>query len=78
MEHTITVKTDNPLIIDRILQLIKDEPATFTLENERKKNSDDLLSIMNEIAEKKNIQGIKDPLKWQKEIRKDKGLTGRK
>lgn len=78
MEHKITVKTEDPQIIERILQMIKDEPATYTLVNESKKNSNDLVNIMNNIAEKKIIQRIQDPLKWQKEIRKDKKLIGRR
>jgi hypothetical protein len=77
MEHKITIGTENLLLIQQILNLIKDEQATFQLDQSIANNRVDLAKVMNEISAKGIIKSIKDPLTWQKEMRKDKKLFGR-
>jgi len=42
-----------------------------------KSNSEKLFQVMEEMAEYNAFSGIKDPVEWQREIRKDKILYGR-
>lgn len=77
MEHKITISTEDPQLIQQILNLIKNEHATFRLEQSAEKKGADLGKIMNEIAAKGVIKSIKDPVLWQKEIRKDSKLLRR-
>lgn len=77
MEHKITISTEDPQLIDQILNLIKDEQATYHLEKSENKSSEKLVEIMNQVAASATIKSIKDPLLWQKEVRKDKKLLGR-
>jgi len=77
MEHKITINTEDQKLIHQILELIKGEKATYRLEQADKKSSDKLVEIMNQIAAKNCITSIKDPLSWQREVRKDKKILGR-
>ncbi|WP_373497609.1 hypothetical protein [Aquiflexum sp.] len=77
MEHKITINTEDQKLIHQILELIKDEQATYRLEQADNKSSDKLVEIMDQIAAKNPIKSIKDPLSWQREVRKDKKLMGR-
>jgi enolase len=77
MEHKISIITEDQQLIYQILELIKDEQATFRLEQTDKKSSEKLVEIMNQIAAKNPIKSIKDPQSWQREVRKDKKLMGR-
>ncbi len=77
MEHKITICTEDPQLIDQILNLIKDGQATYQLEKSKNKSSEKLVEIMNQIAASNPIKSIKDPLLWQKKVRKDKKLLGR-
>ena len=77
MEHKITINTEDEKLIYQILELIKDEQATYSLEQAENKSSEKLVEIMNQIAAKNPITSIKDPLSWQREVRKDKKLLGR-
>ena len=58
------------MLIYQILELIKDEQATFRLEQTDKKSSEKLVEIMDQIAADNSIKNIKDPLSWQIEVRK--------
>lgn len=42
-----------------------------------KTNSEKLYQLMQEMAESGGLESIKDPVEWQREIRKDKILYGR-
>ncbi len=53
-----------------------DNSATDTKEN-NSTNSQKLIELMEEISADGGIHSIKDPITWQKEIRKDKPLYGR-
>ena len=77
MEHKITINTENQKLIQQILELIKDEQATYRLEQAEYKSSGKLVEIMDQIAAKNPIKSIKDPMSWQREVRKDKKLIGR-
>ncbi|MBA3985464.1 MAG: hypothetical protein H0X63_02565 [Flavobacteriales bacterium] len=45
---------------------------------EKKKNkSEELYKLMEEMAASGGITSIKDPVKWQREVREDKKLYGR-
>ncbi|MBZ9627725.1 hypothetical protein LB456_01960 [Psychroflexus sp. CAK57W] len=44
---------------------------------ETKNNSEELYKLMEEMATSGGITSIKDPVKWQREVRKDKKLYGR-
>lgn len=77
MEHKISIITEDQQLIYQILELIKDEQATFRLEQTDKKSSEKLVEIMSQIAAKNPIKSIKDPQSWQREVRKDKKLMGR-
>lgn len=77
MEHKITISTEDPHLIQQILNLIKNEHATFHLEQSAENKGTDLGKVMNEIAAKGVVKNIKDPLSWQKGIRKDRKLIGR-
>ncbi|WP_209329336.1 hypothetical protein [Lunatimonas salinarum] len=77
MEHKITISTEDPALIDQILNLIKGEQATYHLEKSENKSKENLVDIMDQIAASTPIHSIKDPLLWQKEVRKDNRLIGR-
>ncbi|WP_158858667.1 hypothetical protein [Lunatibacter salilacus] len=77
MEHKITICTEDPQLIDQITNLIKDEKATYLLEQSSNNSSEKLVEIMNQLAASTPIKSIKDPLLWQKDVRKDKKLLGR-
>lgn len=44
---------------------------------ETKNNSEELYKLMEEMATSGGITSIKNPVKWQREVRKDKKLYGR-
>lgn len=77
MEHKITICAKDSQLIDQILNLIKDEQATYQLEQPVHKSSEKLVEIMNQLASSAPIKSIKDPILWQKDVRKDKKLLGR-
>jgi len=77
MEHRITINTDDPQLVQQILDLIKGEKASYKLEKSKEKPTSDLISVFETLANKDTIRSIKDPLVWQQEIRKDKNLIGR-
>ncbi len=77
MAHKITINTEDQKLIHQILELIKDEQATYRLEQDDNKSSEKLVEIMDQIAAKNPITSIKDPQSWQREVRKDKKLAGR-
>jgi hypothetical protein len=41
------------------------------------KTSENIVNILTRIAERGNLAGIEDPVKWQQGIRKDRELPGR-
>lgn len=77
MEHKITISTEERQLIHQILELIKDEQATYRLEQADNRSSEKLVEIMDQIAANNSIKNIKDPLSWQIEVRKDKKLIGK-
>ena len=46
-------------------------------EKQEKPNGEELYKLMKDMEASGGITSIKDPVKWQKEIRKDKKLYGR-
>lgn len=77
IEHRLTINTDNPQLVQQILDLIKGEKASYELEKTEEKPTSNLIGVLETLASNDTIRSIKDPLAWQQEIRKDKNLIGR-
>mgnify|MGYP006430896015 CR=1 FL=1 len=80
MELTISGKDENRL--QQVEDLAKSLGLDIKkpLENDEtpeKPNGEELYKLMKDMAESGGVTSIKDPVKWQKEIRKDKKLFGR-
>lgn len=55
----------------------KPQKSQKTKSDKEEERSEKLYQLMEEMAESGGIQSIKDPVAWQREIRKDKKLYGR-
>jgi hypothetical protein len=80
--QTITIEVKNPKDAEMIILLAKRFDCKFTTikskENTKVANRKELAKIFKSIAERGTLaKAIPDPVKWQKEIRKDKVLPGR-
>lgn len=80
MEITISGKDKKLLLQVEALAKRLGLKIKKTLEKEKKTkkpNGEELYQLMQEMANSGGISSIKDPQKWQREIRKDKKLHGR-
>jgi hypothetical protein len=69
MALKIIINSEDPQLINQILRLIKDETASYHLEQTEQQSSGELVEIMNQIAKNGKIKSIKEPVAWQKEVR---------
>ncbi|MCB1179519.1 MAG: hypothetical protein KDK36_18210 [Leptospiraceae bacterium] len=77
---TITLEISDPEDAEMILNLAKRLNLKIVEKSEVEllERSKKALEILKQIAERGNLaNAIPDPVKWQKEIRKDKPLLGR-
>jgi hypothetical protein len=80
--QTITIEVKNPKDAEMIILLAKRLDCKFTTikskENTKVANRKKLAKIFKSIAERGTLaKAIPDPVKWQKEICKDRKLLGR-
>ncbi len=71
----ITIEIKDEKTKKRLLEYIGKIEANIV--DESGKNGPKVVKVMNEIAEKKGLMSIKDPVAWQREIRKDRKLPFR-
>ncbi|MCB1178051.1 MAG: hypothetical protein KDK36_10770 [Leptospiraceae bacterium] len=77
---TITIEVKNPEDVEILTALATrlDCKITKVKNNEEKGNREELKKLFKSIAKRGTLaKAIPDPVKWQKEIRKDKKLLGR-
>ncbi len=74
MDLKITIKTNKKDLIDKILNLVREESVEVNLESSEDVDSRELGIILNDLAKKFPVTSIKDPVSWQAEIRKDREL----
>lgn len=63
------LKSSKPIIVD--VSPVEPQPKP------KRSNGKKMAAILRKIAETGGISSIKDPVKWQREIRKDRPLPGR-
>lgn len=78
----ITIKGKDKKLLKLVEQYAIDLGLTITpskkpKKNNNKNNGEELYKLMKEKAKAGGIKSIKDPVKWQKEQRKDRPLYGR-
>lgn len=77
--QTITIEVENSEDAKMILLLAKRLDCKYTTTQKSKKNAKEELSkLFKSIAKRGSLsKTIPNPVQWQKEIRKDRGLIGR-
>lgn len=78
MEITISGKDKKRIkLVEELAKELGLSIHSKSMSEQDKNNGRDLYKLMEEKAKSGGIQEIKDPVKWQREIRKDKPLYGR-
>ncbi|MBS9525517.1 hypothetical protein KIH41_15920 [Litoribacter ruber] len=72
MEHRITISTEDKILIEKILSLVKDEDAVVKLEHYPSPENDKIVDLMNKLSKELEKSTIQDPVSWQRKIRKDR------
>ena len=83
----LTLETKNPKLLALLEQLAHQlgvkvsyggtEAKMVPKEKSEKEKSKKLIQLMDNMLSKGGIKSISDPVKWQREIRKDRSLPGR-
>lgn len=77
----ITISGNNKEYLTRVEKLARELGLSIKKTKVRNKaskdNADALYELMTKKANSGGIESIKDPIAWQKEVRKDKKLYGR-
>ncbi len=78
MEITISGKDRKRIrLVEELAEELGLSISSKSSESKRKPNGETLYKLMKEKAESGGISEIDDPVKWQREQRKDKPLYGR-
>lgn len=78
----ITISGKNRKHLNLVRKLAKElglsiSKTSSSPQSQSQNNGEKLYKLMEEMAASGGIKSIKDPVKWQREIRKDKPLYGR-
>lgn len=74
--NRIIIETEDKEVLNLLMTLAKNTKVKV-IDESITRNTTDTVKLMNEIASSVSLTTIKDPVAWQREIRKDRKLPFR-